>query len=137
MLLYATNKFCKQAILICKSCSLLKETNMVWLISGTRWSNNKTLNPSIFNIIRWVAVSMEGTSHQPSVWCSKHYFFHNFLFFRVIEKKWMKMFFVKNFARNHQKKKPNQHIILEIVGFFGRSQKFVLYEKPLNYQNVV
>ena len=48
--------------------------------------------------------------------------------------------FCKEFCKKSSKKKPNQHIILEIVGFFGRSQKFVhlnktLYEKPLNYQN--
>ena len=36
-------------------------------------------NPSIFNIIRWVAGSMRQTTHRPSVWCSKYFFFHNFL----------------------------------------------------------
>ena len=32
-------------------------------------------NLIIFNIMRWVAGSMGQTSHRPSVWCSKHYFF--------------------------------------------------------------
>ena len=36
-------------------------------------------NPTIFNIIRWVAGSVGRTTHPPSVWCSKYYFFHNFL----------------------------------------------------------
>ena len=40
------------------------------------FSNRKDIkNPSIFNIIRWLAVSLGRTTHRPSVWCSKHYFF--------------------------------------------------------------
>ena len=34
-----------------------------------------TLNPTIFNIICWLAGSMGQTTHQPSVWCSKYYLF--------------------------------------------------------------
>ena len=36
-------------------------------------------NPSIYNIICWVAWTMGQTNHRPSVWCSKYYFFHDFL----------------------------------------------------------
>ena len=32
-------------------------------------------NPTIFNIICWLAGSMGQTTHRQSVWCSKHYFF--------------------------------------------------------------
>ena len=40
------------------------------------FSNRKDIkNPSIFNIIRWLAVPLGRTTHRPSVWCSKHYFF--------------------------------------------------------------
>ena len=34
----------------------------------------ESLNPTIFNIIRWLAGSMGRMTHRPSVWCSKHYF---------------------------------------------------------------
>ena len=37
-----------------------------------------SLNPTNFCILRWVARSMGWSSHRPRVWCSKHFFFHNF-----------------------------------------------------------
>ena len=37
---------------------------------------NTFKNPTIFNIIRWVDGLMGRSSHWPSVWCSKYYFFH-------------------------------------------------------------
>ena len=33
------------------------------------------INPSIYNIIRWVAWTMGQMNRQPSVWCSKYYLF--------------------------------------------------------------
>ena len=33
------------------------------------------MKKTIFNMICWVAGSMEWMTHRPSVWCSKHYFF--------------------------------------------------------------
>ena len=39
----------------------------------------KYTNPTIFNIISWVAGSMGQTTHWPSVWCSKCYLFSYFL----------------------------------------------------------
>ena len=48
------------------------------LPAGAEWYI--TWNWTILNIIRWVTGSMGQSSHQPSVWCSKYYFFfHNFL----------------------------------------------------------
>ena len=35
-------------------------------------------NPSIYNIIHWVAWMMGQTNGRPSVWCSKYFFFHDF-----------------------------------------------------------
>ena len=32
-------------------------------------------NPSIYNIIRWVAWTMRQMNRRPTVWCSKYYFF--------------------------------------------------------------
>ena len=37
------------------------------------------LYKKIFNIIRWFAGSLGQMTHQPSIWCSKYYFFHDFL----------------------------------------------------------
>ena len=42
-------------------------------------SSNQNINLSIYNIICWVAWTMGQTNHRPSVWCSKYYFFHDFL----------------------------------------------------------
>ena len=36
---------------------------------------NRSRNPTICNIIRWFAGHMGQMTHQPSIWCSKHYFF--------------------------------------------------------------
>ena len=44
-----------------------------------RDERKKIRNPSIFNIIRWCAGSLGRTTHRPSVWCSKYYFFSLFL----------------------------------------------------------
>ena len=37
------------------------------------------INPSIYNISCWVAWTMGQTNRWPSVLCSKHFFFHDFL----------------------------------------------------------
>ena len=39
----------------------------------------KSRNPSIYNILRWVAWTMGQTNRQPRVWCSKYYFFILFI----------------------------------------------------------
>ena len=36
-------------------------------------------NPSISNILRWVAGTMGQMNRRPSIWCSKYFFFHDFL----------------------------------------------------------
>ena len=38
-----------------------------------------TINPSIYNILRWVAGTMGQMNRRPSVWCSKYWFFLDFL----------------------------------------------------------
>ena len=44
-----------------------------------RDERKKIRNPSIFNIIRWCAGLLGQTTHRPSLWCSKYYFFSRFL----------------------------------------------------------
>ena len=45
-------------------------TPMIFYLDMTQ-----TWNPSIYNIIRWVAWTLGQTNRQPSIWCSKYYFF--------------------------------------------------------------
>ena len=54
--------------MLCKNCSI----SFTVVVRETR-------NPTIFNIIPWVAGSLGQTTHQTSICCSKYYFFHNFL----------------------------------------------------------
>ena len=103
-------------------------------------------NPSIYNIIRWVAWIMGQTNRRPSVWCSKYYFFHDFLqnslqksfqfiflFLYKITKIKIKSFECPKSKRNYEKKclehqtlgrwvvRPSdpvtQRLILKIGGF--------------------
>ena len=46
---------------------------------NSRHPSFRSWNPTIFNNIRLVAGSMRQTTHRPSIWCSKHYFFRYFL----------------------------------------------------------
>ena len=74
-----------------------------------------TINPSIYNIIRWFAVTPEqGGTYWPSVWCSKHYFFFIisyrigalktlYFHYRKIEKL-IETIVEKDFASNCEKK---------------------------------
>ena len=43
------------------------------------WSSIIYKNPTIYNIIHWFAGSLGQMTCQPSVWCSKYYFFLRFL----------------------------------------------------------
>ena len=69
-------------------------------------------NPSIYNILRWVAWTMGQTNRRPRVWCSNYYFFYTFyrlrapktLYFYNFIKKLENKLKGKNFARNHEKK---------------------------------
>ena len=77
---------------------------------------NWARNPSIYNILRWVAWTMGQMNHRPRVWCSKYYFFilcidlgHWKLFFYFCNffkkiRKQIERIFANNFARNHEKK---------------------------------
>ena len=49
---------------------------MFWKLRATM-CNIK--HQSIYNIIRWVAGMMGQRNRRPSVWCSKYFFFHDFL----------------------------------------------------------
>ena len=40
---------------------------------------HKIINPSISDILRWVAGTMGQMNRRPSIWCSKYYFFPWFL----------------------------------------------------------
>ena len=46
-----------------------------WQIKGYHYNHFTSKNPTIFNIIRWVAGLLGRTTHGPSVWCSKYYVF--------------------------------------------------------------
>ena len=49
------------------------------IISSSRRPTILNQRLTDFNTIRWLAGSMGQTTHPPRVWCSKHFFFHNFL----------------------------------------------------------
>ena len=102
-------------------------------------------NPTIYNIIQWFTGSLGQMTHRPSVWCSKYYFFSQFLakFFAKIVSIYFSIFFykftkikIKSFEcpksiRNYEKNNAwnirrlvdesfvpaTQRIILKIVGF--------------------
>ena len=42
-------------------------------------------NPSIYNILRWVAWTMEQTNRRPKVWCSKYFSFYTFYRLRALK----------------------------------------------------
>ena len=48
-------------------------------------SQRGTWNPSIYNIIRWVAWRMGQMNCRPRVWCSKYHFFNTFYRFRALK----------------------------------------------------
>ena len=50
-------------------------------------------NPSIYNIIRWFAGPMGQTTHQPSIWCSKYYFFFHKILQNSLQKSFPFLFF--------------------------------------------
>ena len=82
------------------------------------WSTLPSKNPSICNIIRWFALPMGQTTRQPSVRCSKYYFFFIkswktlcenpfdlfFLFFKKITKMKIKSFECLKSITNYEKK---------------------------------
>ena len=53
------------------------------IATSKKWLDNAAAvaikNPTIYNIIRWFTDSPGRMTRRPSIWCSKHYFFHNFL----------------------------------------------------------
>ena len=77
------------------------------------------INPTIFNIICWVAESMGRLPHWLNIGCSKHYFFNNFLknslsnYFQFIL-----FYFVYNWTKicskmsEYPKSKPTTHCFI-------------------------
>ena len=69
------NDFCKE---FCKKLWKKKilGTSDAWSMShSSQHPSILNWNQSIFDIIPWVAGSMGQTTHGPSVWCSKYFFF--------------------------------------------------------------
>ena len=116
-----------------------------------------TKNPTIFNIIRWVAGLLGRSSHWPSVWCSKYFFF--IISCKILSKNPFKLFFqifynftkikIKSFEcpksiRNYEKNNAwsirrlvdesfvpsTQRIILKIVGFFVYDESLEVSDHP-------
>ena len=62
-------------------------------------------NPSIYNIICWVAWTMGQTNRQPRVWCSKYYFFSWFLakfFAKILSIYFLIFFYIKIQNKNKE-----------------------------------
>ena len=71
VLLGVGSKVCSWSFIIIYQVQIHKSGKETWL---TDWLSN-IWNPTIFNIIRLLPGSLGWTTHRPSVWCSKHYFF--------------------------------------------------------------
>ena len=56
-------------------------TRMIFCLDMTQ-----TWNPSIYNIIRWVAWMMGQTNCPPSVWCSKYYYYFSWFIAKFFAK---------------------------------------------------
>ena len=59
--------------------------SLFFLLMKSRFNHIDFLNPSIYNLIRWVAWPMGQTNRRPSVWCSKCYFFLYFYRLRILK----------------------------------------------------
>ena len=66
-------------------------------------------NPTIFNIIRWLAGSMGEMTHRPSIWCSKHYFFF-VISYRLRALKTLYFHFCKFIKKQDSKRIQNRSI---------------------------
>ena len=82
-------------------------------LNTSQWRvRSSTINPSIYNIIRWFAGTPGQKTHQPSVWCSKHYFFSLFLI-----DLWHSKLFISIIKKIENKLKQFlERILQEIVG---------------------
>ena len=93
---------------------ILQQSLDILKIYSSRIHLSTTRNPTIFNIIRWVAGSLGRTTHWPSVWCSKCYFFfiiscqffckNHFNLFSYLIKMKIKSFECPKSIRNYEKK---------------------------------
>ena len=65
------NTFCEVAGGMCINFQGAKNSIYASWNWSKKWHSIRTWNPSIYNIIRWVAWTMGKTNRRPSVWCSK------------------------------------------------------------------
>ena len=78
--------------------ALANKINSGWVISLFK-------NPSIYNIIRWVAWTMGQTNHRPSIWCSKYYYFFHDSFQNSLQKSFQFIFlYLLSNYKNENKK---------------------------------
>ena len=111
----------------------------IWL----QLTNLHIKNPTIFNIICWVGGSLGWSSHWPSVWCSKYFFFiksckilcknpFNYFFYKITKMK-IKSFECHKSIRNYEKK--NTWNVRRLVDEFVPSAQLtsVLYCRLSNF----
>ena len=63
-------------------------------------SKYKFINPSIYNILRWVAWTIGQTNRRTRVWCSKYHFFNTFYRLRALKTLY---FYFCNFIKKNKK----------------------------------
>ena len=120
----------KQNQFLCKS--------FIKIIFEWRRPFEHSINPSIYNIIRWFAGPMGQTTRQPSVWCSKYYFFtknlqnslqkpFQFFFFNKITKMKIKSFECPKSIKNHEKQYlERQTLDRQVVCPFGPANQRII-----------
>ena len=88
---------------------------LFWPGGTTVYTNHSIFkNPSIYNILRWVAWTMGQTNRRPSVWCSKYYLFYTFNRLRPLKTLY---FYFCNFIKKIRNKLKGflQRILKEIM----------------------
>ena len=73
------NTFCEVAGGMCINFQGAKNSIYASWNWSKKWHSIRTWNPSIYNIIRWVAWTMGQMNRRPSVWCPSIIFFSWFL----------------------------------------------------------
>jgi hypothetical protein len=91
------------------------------------------MNPSVYNIIHWLAGPMGQTTCRPNIWCSKHYFFfHNthsiyfFIFFIKLQMK-IKSFECPKSISNYERNTRNVRRLVKEIFVPSAKGTSVLY----------
>ena len=87
-------------------------------------------NPSIYKLIRWFAGPMGQTTRQPSVWCSKYYFFYKITNMKI------KSFECPKFIRNCEKNTWNVRCLVDELFVPSTQQTSVLYSRLLDFKSL-